>query len=87
VDWNSDKYRSNFVLDLLHIGEMDVDVMMDALFNALSENSHQILGGNTRPDKEIEAALNQIIKWFEDNEKYEECYRLKQIKEECLKLK
>lgn len=87
MDWNSEQHRSNFVLELLHIGQLDVDQMMDTLYEVLSEKHVEIFGGNDRPLEEKEAALDQIIKWFEDNERYEECHRLKQIKEQCLELR
>ena len=87
MDWNSEQHRSNFVLELLHIGELDVDNMMDTLYKVLSEKHVEIFSGNDRPVEEIESALDQIIKWFENNERYEECHRLKQIKEQCLELK
>jgi hypothetical protein len=87
VDWNSEIHRSNFVLGLLQIGELDVDQMMDTLYDVLSEKHVEIFSGNDRPTEEIESALNQIIKWFEDNERYEECHKLKQIKEQCLELR
>ena len=57
------------------------------LYKVLSEKHVEIFSGNDRPVEEIESALDQIIKWFENNERYEECHRLKQIKEQCLELK
>ena len=63
----------------------NVDTMMDKLFEALMEGGETILAANDRPQEEVERAIEQIIKWFADNERYEECHELKQIKERCLK--
>jgi len=85
VDWNSDSYRSNFVYDLLNIAETDVEEMMDLLFVTLIMNGDEIFGGNDRPKEEVRSSLDQIIKWYADNEMYERCAELKKVKERCLK--
>jgi hypothetical protein len=86
VDWNSQIHRSNFVLELLLIAETsDVDSMMDKLFETLVEHGEQIFAASTSPKDEMHKAIEQIIKWFADNERYEECHELKKIKEKCLK--
>lgn len=86
MDWNEEITRSNFLLELLMLAEAgNVDTMMDKLFEALVNDGDAILAANEQPRENIERAIEQIIKWFADNERYEECHELKQIKERCLK--
>lgn len=86
VDWNSDIARSNFVLELLLIAETSsVDNMMDKLFEVLVKDGPAIFSGSDSNNEDKQKAIEQIIKWFADNERYEECHELKKIKEECLK--
>lgn len=86
MDWNSQIERSNFVLELLLIAETtDVDSMMDKLFEVLVRDGEEIFRVSTTPKEEMDSAIEQIIKWFADNERYEECHELKKIKERCLK--
>lgn len=86
MDWNSQIERSNFVLELLLIAETsDVDSMMDKLFEVLVNDGDKIFKVSTTPKEEMDKAIEQIIKWFADNERYEECHELKKIKERCLK--
>lgn len=86
MNWNSDIERSNFVLELLLIAETSsVDNMMDKLFEVLVKDGEVILSGSETDDNSKQKAIEQIIKWFADNERYEECHELKQLKEKCLK--
>ena len=85
MDWNSDSYRNNFVYDLLDIADTDVNEMMDMLYSTLIMNGDEIFNGNNRPKEEIRSSLDQIIKWYADNEMYERCLELKKLKERCLK--
>ena len=86
MDWNSDIERSNFVLELLLIAETtSIDDMMDKLFEVLVKDGETIFNSNTTPPDEQSKAIEQIIKWFADNERYEECHELKKIKDKCLK--
>jgi len=85
VDWNSDSYRNNFVYDLLDIADTDVNEMMDMLYSTLIMSGDEIFNGNNRPKEEIRSSLDQIIKWYADNEMYERCIELKKLKERCLK--
>ena len=86
MDWNSDIERSNFVLELLLIAETtSIDDMMDKLFEVLVKDGETIFNSNTTPLDEQSKAIEQIIKWFADNERYEECHELKKIKDKCLK--
>ena len=85
MDWNSNSYRNNFVYDLLNIADTDVDEMMDILYATLLVNAEEIFGGNTRPKEEVRSSMDQIIKWYADNEMYERCHELKKVKERCLK--
>ena len=86
MDWNSEITRSNFVLELLLIAEAtSVDDMMDKLFEVLVQNGEVILRNNDSTMDDKNRAFDQIIKWFADNERYEECHELKKIKDKCLK--
>lgn len=85
MDWNSDSYRNNFVHDLLNIADTDVNEMMDVLYATLLVNAEEIFGSNTRPKEEVRSSMDQIIKWYADNEMYERCHELKKVKERCLK--
>ena len=86
MNWNSDIERSNFVLELLLIAETtSVDDMMDKLFEVLVKDGETIFNNNTSSVDEQSKAIEQIITWFADNERYEECHELKKIKEKCLK--
>lgn len=86
MDWNDQITRSNFVLELLLIAETsDVDSMMDKLLEVLIENGEEIFAASTTPKNEMDRALNQIIEWFANNERYEACHEIKKIKEKCLK--
>ena len=85
MDWNSESYRNNFVYDLLNIADTDVNEMMDMLYATLLVNAEEIFGGNTRPKEEVRSGMDQIIKWYADNEMYEKCHELKKVKERCLK--
>lgn len=86
MDWNSQIERSNFVLELLLIAETStVDDMMDKLYEVLLKDGQSILAANDSPTEDVDDAIEQIIKWFADNERYEECHELKKIKDRCLK--
>ena len=85
MDWNSNSYRNNFVYDLLDIAGTDVNEMMDMLYSTLIMSGDEIFNGNNRPKEEIRSSLDQIIKWYADNEMYERCLELKKLKERCLK--
>lgn len=86
MNWNSGIERSNFVLELLLIAETSsVDDMMDKLFEVLVKDGTEILSVNDAPKEDVDRAIEQIIKWFADNERYEECHELKKIKDTCLK--
>ena len=86
MNWNSDIERSNFVLELLLIAETSsVDDMMDKLYEVLIKDGSSILEANDSPADEVNSAIDQIIKWFADNERYEQCHELKKIKDTCLK--
>jgi len=86
VNWNSQIERSNFVLELLLIADTSsVDDMMDKLYDVLINEGPAILEVNDSPKEEVDKAIEQIIKWFADNERYEECHELKKMKETCLK--
>lgn len=86
MNWNSGIERSNFVLELLLIAETSsVDDMMDKLFEVLVNDGESILEANDAPREDVDKAIEQIIKWFADNERYEECLELKKIKDTCLK--
>ena len=86
MDWSKEITRSNFVLELLVLAETgNANEMMDKLFEALVMNGEEILSYNNTTPKELESAFDQIIKWFADNERYEDCHELKQVKERCLK--
>ena len=86
MNWNDQITRSNFVLELLLIAETsDVDSMMDKLYEVLLKDGDEIFAANTSPKDEMDRAIEQIITWFADNERYEECLELKKIKDKCLK--
>lgn len=85
MDWSSNSYRSNFVLELLSMADEDVDGMMDTLYEVIVTNGPEIFEVNDRPVDELRNSMDQIIKWYADNELYEKCQQLKKIKEECLK--
>lgn len=84
MDWNSNSYRNNFVYDLLNIAETDVEEMMDVLYATLLMSGEEIFKNNERPKEEIKSSMDQIIKWYADNEMYERCAELKKVKEKCL---
>jgi hypothetical protein len=86
VDWDNNTYRSNFILELLMIHQVDPDLMMNMIYEALVNDSDKILN-NGQKKEEIESGINQIIAWFEEREQYEQCLKLKQIKERCLESK
>jgi hypothetical protein len=86
VDWTDNAYRSSFVLELLMLHQVNPDMMMDMLYEALVKDGEQILNNGNSPE-DIAYGLDQVIKWFEDNEKYEQCHALKQIKQKCLESK
>lgn len=86
MNWNSQIERSNFVLELLLIADTSsVDDMMDKLYEVLINDGPAILEVNDSPKEDVNRAIEQIIKWFADNERYEECHALKKMKETCLK--
>ena len=86
MNWNSQIERSNFVLELLLIAETSsVDNMMDKLYEVLVKDGPSILAANDSPVEDVDKAIEQIIKWFADNERYEQCLELKKIKDTCLK--
>lgn len=58
---------------------------MDKLFEVLVSDGEAILSTNNSEEEDTKKAIEQIIKWFADNERYEECHELKKIKEKCLK--
>ena len=66
--------------------EVDPDLMMNMIYEALVNDSDKILN-NGQKKEEIESGINQIIAWFEEREQYEQCLKLKQIKERCLESK
>lgn len=84
MDWNSESYRNNFIYDLIDIAETSVDEMMDVLYATILMSGDEIFSVNTRPKEEIRSSMDQIIKWYADNERYEECHELKKVKERCL---
>lgn|GEM_PF-1022312 len=86
MDWDNNTYRSNFILELLMIHQVDPDLMMNMIYEALVNDSDKILN-NGQKKEEIESGINQIIAWFEEREQYEQCLKLKQIKERCLESK
>lgn len=86
MNWNSDIERSNFVLELLLIADTtSVDNMMDKLFEVLVKDGEAIFKNNTADSDDKNKAIEQIITWFAENERYEECLELKKIKDKCLK--
>lgn len=86
MDWTSQMSRSNFVLELLMLAETgNVNEMMDMLVHALVTQGDVIFEQSGTSPEELEKAMDQIIKWFADNERYEDCHQLKQVKEKCLK--
>jgi hypothetical protein len=68
------------------IHQVDPDLMMNMIYEALVNDSDKILN-NGQKKEEIESGINQIIAWFEEREQYEQCLKLKQIKERCLESK
>ena len=67
------------------MADNDVDGMMDTLYEVIVNNGPEIFEVNDRPVEELRSSMDQIIKWYADNEFYEKCHELKKIKEECLK--
>lgn len=82
MNWN-DNDRSGFMLQLIELGHISRDLMMDALYNVLVEDHDRILK-NGIPREEVSEALDSLIKHFEQKERYEHCHKLKEIKI-CLK--
>jgi len=65
----------------MELGQISKPLMMEALYNTLVKDHGRILQG-TDPEG-VKEALDTLILWFTEREKYEYCAKLKQIKE-CL---
>ena len=81
MNWD-DNSRSAFMLQLIELGHISRDHMMDALYNVLVEDHVRILD-NGIPRDEVKEAIQSLIVHFETKEKYEYCQKLKYI-ETCL---
>lgn len=84
MDWNSEKYRGSVLIELLELHSVDPNAMLDHLYDLLIDKGPEILDNGNSPE-DIRQGMDTIIKWFSDNEKYEQCHKLKQIKETCIK--
>lgn len=84
MSW-SDEDRHQFVNYLLELGTINKAAMMEAIYQALIESHERIFTKDSNPEK-VGQALDTVIEWFEEKEKYEYCQKIKQIKE-CLKSK
>lgn len=83
MNWTNDD-NIGFFSYLMNLSMISKGAMYQALYNALIENHEKILTNNNVPRQEVQDALDTLIKWFEEKERYEECHKLKEIKE-CLK--
>jgi len=81
LNWNGNN-RSEFMLQLIELGHVSRDLMMDALYNVLLEDHARILD-NGIPRDEVKEAISSLIVHFEEKESYERCHKLKEI-EKCL---
>jgi hypothetical protein len=80
MDLNSNINKNALFSQLL---ELDVDVMMDKIHDILLVSGSSLLSKeNSRED--VINGLNQLMEWFEVNEKYEQCITIKKIINECL---
>lgn len=82
MSW-SDNDRHQFILHLIELGTISKAAMMETLYRILVEDHERILNNGVSTDR-IHEALDQLIHWFEEKERYEYCHKLKHIKE-CLK--
>lgn len=69
-------------MHLMELGQISKPLMMEALYNALVRDHEKILKGTDVA--RVTEALDILIDWFTQQENYEHCAKLKQIKE-CLK--
>ena len=83
MNWK-DGDSAGFFSYLMDLSVVSKDAMYQALYNALIENHEKILNQNNVPRQEVENALDNLIQWFEQKERYEQCQKIKQIKE-CLR--
>jgi hypothetical protein len=77
--------RNDLFQELLELGKKDIHTMMDKVHDILLLGGVEVLSPDRSKD-EIITGLNQIMKWFEQNEKYEQCNTIKKIINECLEL-
>tara|TARA_R110000782_G_scaffold75974_3_gene151396 strand:+ start:1678 stop:1923 length:246 start_codon:yes stop_codon:yes gene_type:complete len=80
MNLNSNINKNDLFSQLL---ELDVDVMMDKIHDILLVSGGDLLSKDN-PREDVIDGLNQLIKWFEYNEKYEQCNTIKKIINECL---
>lgn len=77
--------KDDLFQELLELGKKDIDAMMDKVHDVLLLGGVGVLSKDSSKD-EIIISLNQIMKWFEQCEKYEQCNTVKKIIDECLEL-
>lgn len=70
---------------LIELGSISRGAMMEAVYQALIVDHERILNATTDPERVAEA-LDQVINWFEEQQKYEYCQKIQHIKR-CLKSK
>ena len=80
MNLNSNINKNDLFSQLL---ELDVDVMMDKIHDILLVSGGDLLSKDN-PREDVIDGLNQLIKWFEYNEKYEQCNTIKKKINECL---
>lgn len=77
--------KDDLFQELLELGKKDIDAMMNKVHDVLLLGGVEVLSKDSSKD-EIIAGLTQIMKWFEQSEKYEQCNTIKKIIDECLEL-
>ena len=65
MDWDNNTYRSNFILELLMIHQVDPDLMMNMIYEALVNDSDKILN-NGQKKEEIESGIITYIQLLEN---------------------
>ena len=78
MNWK-DGDSAGFFSYLMDLSTVSKDAMYQALYNTLIENHEKILNQNNVPRQEVENALDNLIQWFEQKERYEQCQKIKQI--------
>lgn len=81
MTWN-DNERSLFANYLMNLSLVSKDAMYQAVYEVLIRDHDRILK-NDVPREEVKRALADLIKWFEEKERYEQCQKLNDIKK-CL---